>query len=445
MSQDTGIQSVRIAVALCDRFTELLKGPTQVTAYRGRLGTHAPAALGLVAAIGVSGSSEELSSRIGEAQQIYPEIWRHLDVARAAFAQRSVDVAEYDRVRVEEGQGLGAAVDDRREKRGFDGEVYVKTAGFNADGLARARKACDALMRATPEIDWAGIAKAESDDPAAAAFTRATRTRRTMLLGLVALGVASPFLIILYMQHRERAQIDARARDYEERVAESTKPLEGAARTELATGVQHRRNALEAAHQRWATMASPDGLRAVVPGNQPCPAAIRAPDEATATAYIRTGDMAPLAFDASAFKSFLADRDHALPDDDLLWADGVLTALDKRLTAGRALATDQSQLATLDQPYTYVVIDNDVAPHITQTTPLTYTPGEVDGRAYVFSLTHARFVCAAAITARNTPSDEHPKFLDGVNTARGAEAVLHRELEVRLRQALAANLRATPP
>jgi len=53
----------------------------------------------------------------------------------------------------------------------------------------------------------------------------------------------------------------------------------------------------------------------------------------------------------------------------------------------------------------------------------------------------ATFVCAAA-SPRETRRTRGRRILDGVRRAPDAEARLHRELEVRIRQSLAANLRA---
>lgn len=435
---DPGVQSVRVAVALCDRFAELLKGPSQVTA-RKQEG----------ALIGFAGDQDGLSLRIGEAQQIYPEIWRHLDDARAAFAERGVDVGNYDRVRAEAGEPVGAAVGIEHDKRGVGTHAVhtvTKSAGFNVDGLKRARAACDALVAATPDIDWAAIAKAEAHDPAAAAFTRATRTRRRIMIGLVALVVATPFIIVEYSHHRDRADIDDRAERYRERVEAASRTLDDAARSELTAEIGKRRAALATAREHWNTSTTPDGLRALVAGSAPCAAQIQGPDEAAASAYIRTGDVDPKAFDATTFASYDAARlVGALPDGELGRLDRRLGLLADRVASGQAVEADRERLPALDGRSIVVVIDKDVEPHTTQTAPLTYTPGEVTARAYVFSFADGRFVCAGAITALNTPSDHKPKFLDGVVSARGAEAVLHRELEVRLRQAIAANLYAVAP
>src|SRR5262249_13523522 len=155
----------RIAVVLCERFGELLKGPTRVQARKQKGGL-----------FGIKGDDEGLSMRIGEAQQIYPEIWRHLDEARAAFAARGVALSAFDQGRAAEGiLGIGANVDVVDVQHGFGPHAILestKTANFNVTGHARARAACDALMRATPNIDWAGIAKAETEDPLVKSFNR---------------------------------------------------------------------------------------------------------------------------------------------------------------------------------------------------------------------------------------------------------------------------------
>jgi hypothetical protein len=437
MIDDPAARSVRVAVALCDRFAELLKGPSQVTA-RKQEG----------ALLGFSGNQDELSLRIGEAQQIYPEIWRHLDDARTGFAGRGIEVAGYDALRAQEGQGLGAAVDVDHKKHGVGQHaihVHVKAANFNHVGLQRARKACNALMQATPQIDWAGIAKAEANDPAAAAFARATRTKRMIQFGILGLMIAAPFLIIMYMQREERVKADERRRDYNDPVARQAKPLSDAERSELTVTVSQLRASLATARKNWAAAAGPDALKALVPGTRPCALAVHEPGDAAADKYIRTGDVDRAAFESSAFRGYIAAVKD-LPDGDLRYAENLVTQIDKRLTTATADATDRERLADLELYSTSVLIDNDINPEVTQTAPkITYKAGEVTGRAYVFSLKEGKFVCTANITARNTPSEESPKFLDGVRRAPEAVERLHRELEVRIRQALATNLKSTEP
>lgn len=179
---DHAVSAVRIALALCDRFAEILRGPDQVTSSRRR-----------DSLFGASGNEEALSMRIGEAQQLYPEIWRHLDEARIAFADLGHDVSAYDHIRSRDGVALGAAVDVRQISPDNARLVVIrKTANFNRRGHALAREASEALMRATPQVQWAEIALAETNDPAIAAFTRATRFKRRIRYVLLFTLVTAP-------------------------------------------------------------------------------------------------------------------------------------------------------------------------------------------------------------------------------------------------------------
>ncbi len=429
MFDDPAVRSVRVATALCDRFAELLKGPAQVSA-RKQQG----------ALFGVSGNESELSLRIGEAQQLYPEIWRHLDDARAAFAKRAgvVDggLADYDRLRADEGQGLGAAVDVSHQVRGHGRhaiESTTKSANFNEAGLRRARQACEALTRATPQIDWAAIARAEVEDPAIAAFARSAKSKRWLWFALLLCVIAAPFGIVLYLQHEERIVPDRRVDRAEE-------PLAGQDRAELATGVAQVRATVVAARKSWPAAVAADALAKIVPGTQPCAAPFTAPTPAAADRFVRDGTADPKGFAASAFRAYGADQ--PLRDDDLAELAATVGAIDSRLEAGIAAPSDRVELASLPAYSTFLVIDRDVQPALTGTKPVGYVPGEVTGRAFVFSVREARIVCTGAITARNPDPDAPGSHLDAVRTARDARDVLHRELEVGIRTALATSLRA---
>jgi hypothetical protein len=432
MFDDPSVRSVRVATALCDRFAELLKGPAQVSAHKQQ-----------GALFGISGNESDLSLRIGEAQQLYPEIWRHLDDARAAFAKRvgAVDagLADYDRLRADEGQGLGAAVDVSYEVRGAGRhavESTTKAANFNAAGLQRARDACLALVRATPQIDWAAIARAE-EDPAIAAFARSAKSKRWLWFALLLGVLAAPFGIVLYLHHKDRvASDDRRAADRPE------EPLDGQDRAELATTVAQTRAMLAAARKSWPTAVAADALAKIAPGTQPCAAPFAAPTPATVDRFVRDGTADPKVFAASAFRAYGADQ--PLRDGDLAEMAATVGAVDSRLKAGIAAPSDRAELANLAAFTTFLVIDRDVQPALTSTKPVGYVPGEVTGRAYVFSVRDARIVCAGAITARNPDPGAPGSHLDVVRSARDARDVLHRELEVAIRTALAAGLRAVP-
>jgi len=432
MFDDPAVRSVRVATALCDRFAELLKGPAQVTASKQQ-----------GALFGISGNEGDLSLRIGEAQQLYPEIWRHLDDARAVFAKRAgvldAGLADYDRLRADEGQGLGAAVEVSHQVRGAGRhavESTTKAANFNTAGLQRARDACQALVRATPQIDWAAVARAE-EDPAIAAFARSAKSKRWLWFAVLLCVIAAPFGIVLYLHHKDRVA-------YDDRVAADRpeEPLDGQGHAELATTIAQTRTMLAAARKSWPAVVAADALVKIAPGTQPCAAPFVAPTPAAADRFVRDGTADPTGFAASAFRAYGADQ--PLRDDDLAEMAGTVGAVDRRLQTGIAVPSDRAALANLAMFITFLVIDHDVQPALTATKPVAYVPGEVTGRVYVYSVRDARIVCAGAINARNPDPGAPGSHLTVVRSARDARDVLHRELEVALRTALAAALHAVP-
>jgi hypothetical protein len=147
---DPAVRSIRIATTLNERFRDLMhqrSSPGDGTA--------------------------ELELRIGEAQQIFPEIWNHLDDARKVIAERGGDTATYDQIQAAQGPArLGVTrveVEDHHSV-GLGGYSHVQTkeAHFNLDGFRAAHKACAALMAAMPEVDWKAVERAENAEIAAA-------------------------------------------------------------------------------------------------------------------------------------------------------------------------------------------------------------------------------------------------------------------------------------
>ncbi|HEX7940639.1 MAG TPA: hypothetical protein VF488_02490 [Gemmatimonadaceae bacterium] len=123
---DPVVRSIRIATTLNERFGAILK---EAASYQ---------------------KVAEFELKIGEAQQIYPEIWRHLDEARAALGQRGIVVQPYDALRATERPGQ-LAVDNIEHSEGINplaiafGQLQyfeTKTATFNHEGHAKARSNC---------------------------------------------------------------------------------------------------------------------------------------------------------------------------------------------------------------------------------------------------------------------------------------------------------------
>jgi len=135
------VRAVRVVVALTERFGELTRK--------------------------TFGAPDAMSLVIGEAEQIYPEIWSQLDLARKAFAEMGCDTKEFDTIRAYEPRGSLGILDMRlvvrRDRLGFDNDHQYREVVWNHDGHTRAVQAAGALMRAAPDVDWALIAKAEDE------------------------------------------------------------------------------------------------------------------------------------------------------------------------------------------------------------------------------------------------------------------------------------------
>jgi len=179
MSVDPAVRSIRIATALNERFGEILRGKDRQTV-------------------------AELEIKIGEAQQIYPEIWRHLDEARGVLAARELSVARYDELRATEKPGQ-QAVGNIEHVEGINplafaigGALYheTKTATFNAEGHAKAREACAALMQALPDVDWRALELAEEAEIAAAGSLNAIKWRSVVVFCVIALAVIIAFRML---------------------------------------------------------------------------------------------------------------------------------------------------------------------------------------------------------------------------------------------------------
>jgi hypothetical protein len=167
------VQSIRVANNLAERFGALITPGSMTVA--------------------------ELELKIGEAQQLYPEIWRHLDDARTALAARGTDVSTFDHMRRDELAHLGVTNIDSYTTLDYGGlmmgrlgTAQVKTATFNVAGYRRALEACRALMTAMPEVDWKAVAHEEEREMRAAGSLQTakwTGTAKLIVMAAAVLGV----------------------------------------------------------------------------------------------------------------------------------------------------------------------------------------------------------------------------------------------------------------
>jgi hypothetical protein len=170
---DSAVRSIRVASTLNDRFGAILREVPKLE------------------------KVSEIELRIGEAQQIYPEIWRHLDEARAELVRRGHRVDDYDAVRATEHPGQQAVRDIESASIvnpvalafGSLEVVDFKTAKFNAEGHAKARDACNALMQAMPDVDWRALAQQEDAQIAEMGSLAAAKWRNVAIAAVVVLGL----------------------------------------------------------------------------------------------------------------------------------------------------------------------------------------------------------------------------------------------------------------
>ncbi|HUS30100.1 MAG TPA: hypothetical protein VMZ53_16450 [Kofleriaceae bacterium] len=449
MVDDPAVRSVRVAAALCDRFAELLKGPTIVTAHKGR-----------GALIGIKGNEDDLSLRLGEAQQIYPEIWSHLDEARKAFGARGVALPAFDALRETERQfgGTGAGVDMKFTQYGdptYGMQETVKKANFNQAGLARARSAIQAITLATPDIDWASIEKAEANDPHAKAFRRATIIKRIWMFGLLIAVIGIPFWWLLWSRHKENEKREKWRRQYEQTSYQPPAPvlpptppadlLPAAEQAELANQAAALDFKLAESLTNWEQLTAPAVLAKLKAGSEPCAYPVTPPPKDAGDDFIKTGDNDTKVFAPSDFMGYLA-KDGVVPSDELYEYQRNLKQVLALFEKGAATARTKERWAVITEPFMFVLIDRSDEPEILDmtSTPISFKPGRVTGRAYVFSIKDGKMVCTGAIDAKSSPPAAAAAYLDGVTSESVAGKVLHRELEVRIREGLA-NLKAVAP
>ena len=157
------IRHVGIARTVLDRFEELARGPSTAE----QLGT----ALGRIGAQSYDRDADE-QLRVGEASQIFPEVWINLDAAGRTLAALG-----------EPCSGIPAPNADNRLAFRVG---HAGVDGFNLESARAARAAIRAIEAATPAIDWAGIVAADAAFAADAYRQLGGRSRKAIgIIGVV--------------------------------------------------------------------------------------------------------------------------------------------------------------------------------------------------------------------------------------------------------------------
>ena len=156
------IRSIRIGVTLCERFGTIMRRGTSLT--EGRY---------------------DAELEVGEAEQMYPEIWSHFDNARAALAAAGVAVPAYDELRA---TAHGDAIVDVALN---GGKVFY----LNAEGHAAATDAGRVLQATLPDVDWQALDRADANEIAAAGGLTIPAWKRWLVGTAIVAGAIALFAI----------------------------------------------------------------------------------------------------------------------------------------------------------------------------------------------------------------------------------------------------------
>jgi hypothetical protein len=188
MSSDPVVRSIQIASTLVDRLEELVR----------------PSAGSKLAGVVAGPAGDALELRIGEAQQIAPEIWRHLDDARRGLVERGIDVADFDEIRRHQDPAM-LATQSIDVKRKLDllgllqGEIRLteqKNVQWDASGVVRGILACIVLKAKLPDVDWAALDKAAQAEIADVGSLKSARWKATAKWIALAGGIAAIAIVI---------------------------------------------------------------------------------------------------------------------------------------------------------------------------------------------------------------------------------------------------------
>lgn len=179
------VQSIRVGAALNEQFGALLRRR-------------------------IYNDPERLASLLGEARQLYPEIWSNLDDARKALVERGIPTDAYDALRASSAARKGGVLDVQVTEQTLAQAAlrtsYEKTAYLNAEGHAAATEACNALRAALPHVDWEALDRAEAEELAAFGSLGPSRGKKLAFytLMVIAAAVALVLLIVWAVHYKSR-------------------------------------------------------------------------------------------------------------------------------------------------------------------------------------------------------------------------------------------------
>lgn len=273
-------------------------------------------------------------------------------------------------------------------------------------------------------------------------FARANR-RRAAIYSIIVAGIfIAPLVWVGYSCHSKQQRIAAREEAYRKSLELTPAEVES-----LKKRVADVKTRIAAQHEAWKKVVTHEELAKIQPSEAPCTMhRFQAPTSGAADSYVQHGSI-----DANYFGSFYVVRIPAGKDFGLPFASELAAAeaLEKKLADGTANRNDQRSI-DLENAIPFIVVEKESAPIVTTSVAGIggFIPGELIGRAYVYSASAQRITCAADLVVSNSESVKFDfsymqgNYLDKEYKMREAgKATLERDLEVRIRQTLASQLR----
>jgi hypothetical protein len=197
--------------------------------------------------------------------------------------------------------------------------------------------------------------------------------------------------------------------------------------------------------ERWNAAAQREALASLTFADAPCPLSVPAPTPVSAATYVKHGTrdsafgswplciLRPEAKAGACAQTFVASAEDA--------------TLRARLEEGDVytwdLETVKNAPPVVEPPRVLVLVETEQPSRLKESIVgrLSFVPGALAGRAFLFVPADGRFVCGAAVSAQNSQKVE-TEFDDlggkpsRLRTDEEARAALDRDLEVRVRLAL---------
>lgn len=285
-------------------------------------------------------------------------------------------------------------------------------------------------------------------DSLEARFARSTRRRKRMVPIVVGAVAFTPFAYLGWRCHSTNAKNEAARRAWDEEEAKReaaeeayrNRPLLPDELAELRALAPRAKADLEDLRARWREAVTPDALADAEPGAAACPVRLAAPTLDAAASYVEHGSIDVNYFGRLRFDIYKADA--PIPEPDLREEFIERERIAARVAAGRTERPDLERLRNSSGLFdrTFIVATEHSEPVAVDDS---YFPGSVRGRGYIY---RDGMICAGTIDVVSSSAVKVRYVQSSIDLMHiphdAAKATLARDLEVRIKRALASSMRA---